>query len=106
MKKLFALIALCMTACVSPADQPPLIEHIIVIKYRVPVADAASPVLLAELGRLARTQTPVFVRLMSGHAFVYRFSLQPQQKLGEVILLLRRSEQIEFAEPDILVKIQ
>lgn len=106
MKKLFALIALFTAACASPADQPPLIEQIIVIKFRVPVADAAAPSLLAELGRLARTQTPVFVRPMSGQTYIYRFSFGSSQRLAQALLLLNESKKIEFAEPDVLVRTQ
>jgi hypothetical protein len=82
------------------------VEQIIIIKYRGSVPDAADPALLAELGQLARTPTPVFVRQMSGQAFVYRFSLGPGQKLVQVLLLLKQSEKIEFAEPDVLVRTQ
>lgn len=101
-------MAACISACMSPppTQEPVATDQTVVIKYRISITDPAAPELLTELGRLAHTSPPHFLRPMSGQAFVYRFQLKPEQKIGDLLFQLRRSDKIEFVETDVQVRSQ
>lgn len=99
-------VAVALIACAPPNSIPPTVGHMIVIQYRMPTPQPDTIEVLKELGRLANTSPPKFLRPMSGRAYVYRFELNPDQKVSDLLSALRKSDKIEYVEPDIVVKTQ